>query len=181
MSGVELLSDRTEKGASAYGFPCSAAPFFKRFSLSMPTPSTIAENRRATFDYEFKEKFEAGIELRGNEVKSAKGGHFQIAGSQVLIRGGEAWLVNSHIPPYQPKNTSEGYVEDRARKLLLTTNEIKSVTGVLQDKSRRLIPLRAYLKNGFIKLELGLGSIRRKSDKREALKKRAHIREMRTL
>jgi SsrA-binding protein len=139
----------------------------------------IAENRRARFDYDIGEKFEAGIELRGYEVKSAKGGHFQIAGAQVLIRGGEAWLVNSHLPPYQPKNMPAGYTEDRARKLLLAKDEIKNITGVLQDKSRRLIPLRAYLKNGFIKLELGLSRTRRKSDKREALKKRSHLREMR--
>jgi SsrA-binding protein len=146
----------------------------------MPTSSTIAENRRATFDYEFTEKFEAGVEFRGNEVKSAKSGHFQIAGSQVLIRGGEAWLVNSHIPPYQPKNTPADYAEDRARKLLLTKNELKNITGALHDKSQRLIPLRAYLKNGFIKLELGIGRIRKKSDKREVIKKREHIREMRS-
>lgn len=139
---------------------------------------TIAENRRARFDYEFKEKFDAGIELLGNEVKSVKGGRLQIAGSQVLVRGGEAWLVNSHIPPYQPKNAPEGYAEDRARKLLLTKGEVKSITGILQDKSRRLVPLRAYLKNGFVKLELGLGRIRKKSDKREAIKKRAHMREI---
>jgi len=141
--------------------------------------STIAENRRARFDYDIKDKFEAGIELKGYEVKSAKGGRFQIAGAQVLIRRGEAWLVNSHIPPYQPKNMPSDYAEDRARKLLLTKGEIKSVTGALQDKSERLIPLRAYLKNGFIKLELGLGKARKKSDKREVLKKRAHTREMR--
>jgi SsrA-binding protein len=141
----------------------------------------LAENRRATFDYEFKEKFEAGIELRGYEVKSAKNGHIQIAGAHVLIRGGEAWLVNSHIPPYQPKNMPSDYAEDRARKLLLTKDEIKNIAGMLHDKSQRLIPVRTYLKNGFIKLELGLGRIRNKSDKREVLKKRAHVREMRTL
>lgn len=140
--------------------------------------STIAENRRARFDYDIKDKFEAGIELKGYEVKSAKGGRFQIAGAQVLIRRGEAWLVNS-MSPYQPKNMPSDYAEDRARKLLLTKGEIKSVTGALQDKSERLIPLHAYLKNGFIKLELGLGKARKKSDKREVLKKRAHTREMR--
>jgi SsrA-binding protein len=140
--------------------------------------TTIAENRRARFDYEISETFEAGIELRGCEVKSAKGGRFQIAGSQVLIRKEEAWLVNAHIPAYQPKNMPMSYAEDRARKLLLTKGEIKSAMGMLQDKSQRLIPLRAYLKKGFIKLELGLGRIRKKSDKREALKKRAHLREM---
>jgi len=138
----------------------------------------ITENRRARFDYEISQTFEAGIELRGYEVKSAKGGRFQIAGSRVLIRGGEAWLVNSHIPAYQPKNTPTDYEEDRARRLLLTRDELKSVTGALQDKGQVLIPLQAHLKHGFIKLELGLGRSRKKSDKREVIKKRSHQREM---
>lgn len=139
----------------------------------------IAENRRARFDYEIEEAIEAGIELIGPEVKSAKNGHFQIAGARVLIRGGEAFLVNSHIPPYQPKNMPAGYEEDRSRKILLTRDEIKRFTGALQEKGRMLIPLRAYLKHGFIKLELGLARTRKKSDKREAIKKRAHDREIR--
>jgi SsrA-binding protein len=141
--------------------------------------ATIAENRRARFDYEIEDTFEAGIELRGYEVKSVKAGHFQIAGARVLIRGGEAWLVNSHVPPYQPKNMPTDYAEDRARRLLLMKDEIKAITGALHEKGRFLIPLRAYLKRGFIKLELGLGQTRKKSDKREVLKKRAHVREMR--
>ena len=140
---------------------------------------TIAENRRARFDYEISDTYDAGVELFGHEVKSAKSGHFQIAGARVLIRNGEAWLVNSHIPPYQPKNTPSGYEEDRSRKLLLTKDEIKGLTGALQEKGRTLVPLRAFLKRGFIKLELGLGRSKKKSDKREALKKRAHVREMR--
>lgn len=141
----------------------------------------IAENRRARFDYDIAETREAGIALLGHEVKSVKSGQFQIAGARVLIRGGEAWLVNSHIPPYQPKNTPAEYEEDRARRLLLTKSEIKNLTGALQEKGRALIPLRAYLKHGLIKLELGLGRLRKKSDKREGLKKRSHEREMRVL
>lgn len=140
----------------------------------------IAENRRARFDYDIIETYEAGIELLGHEVKSAKGGRMQIAGARVLIRHDEAWLVNSHIPPYQPKNTPAGYEEDRARRLLLTKEEIKRLTGALQEKGQALVPLRAYVKRGFVKIELGLGRSRRKSDKRESLKKRAHEREMRT-
>jgi SsrA-binding protein len=140
---------------------------------------TIAENRRARFDYEISETYEAGIELLGPEVKSAKGGHFQIAGARVLIRGGEAWLVNSHIPPYQPKNMPSGYEEDRTRRILLTKDEIKRITGELHEKGQMLIPLEAYLKNRFIKLKLGLGRSRKKSDKREVIKKRTHNREMR--
>ncbi|HEY5221172.1 MAG TPA: SsrA-binding protein SmpB [Candidatus Paceibacterota bacterium] len=139
----------------------------------------IAENRRARFDYEISQSYEAGIELKGHEVKSAKGGRLQVAGAHVLIRGGEAWLVNSHIPPYQAANMPPDYEEDRARRLLLSKAEIKEVQGALVDKSQHLIPLRAYLKRGLIKIELGLGRTRKKSDKREVIKKRAHQREMR--
>lgn len=141
--------------------------------------ATIAENRRARFDYDIGETYETGIELLGHEVKSAKGGRFQIAGARAVIRDGQAWLVNSHIPPYQPRNTPPDYEEDRSRRLLLKKDEIKKLTGALQEKGRILVPLRAYLKNGFIKLELGLGRPRQKSDKRETLKKRLHEREMR--
>jgi SsrA-binding protein len=141
----------------------------------------ISENRRAGFDYEIKETYEAGIQLKGYEVKSAKGGHFQIAGARVLIRGGEAWLVNSHIPAYQPKNTPAEYEEDRTRRLLLKKDEIKTINGALQEKGQFLIPLQAHLAHGFVKLKLGLGRLRKKSDKREVLKKRSHQREMREL
>jgi SsrA-binding protein len=141
--------------------------------------NTVAENRRARFDYEISRSYEAGIELKGHEVKSAKGGRLQVAGAHVLIRGGEAWLVNSHIPPYQAGNTPPDYEEDRARRLLLSKIEIKELQGALVDKSRHLIPLRAYLKHGLIKIELGLGHTRKKSDKREVIKKRAHQREIR--
>ncbi len=140
---------------------------------------TIAENRRARFDYEIEDTYEAGIELRGHEVKSAKGGAFQIAGARALVRGGEVWLVNAHLPPYQPKNAPPDYEEDRARRLLLTRAEIKELTGVLNEKGRVLIPLRAYVKRGLIKVELGVGRTRNKSDKRDVLKKKAHLREMR--
>lgn len=139
----------------------------------------IAENRKAHFDYEIAKNIEAGIELYGHEVKSARAGKFQIVGARVLMRGGEAWLVNSHIPPYQPKNTSDDYEPDRARRLLLAKDEIKELTGSLQEKGWTLVPLRAYLKRGLIKIELGLGRGRKKSDKREVIKKRAHNREMR--
>lgn len=145
----------------------------------MDATNTIAENRRGRFDYEIKENLEAGIELAGFEVKGAKSGTLQIAGGHVLIRGGEAWLVNTHIPPYQQKNTPDDYEEGRARRLLLSRKEIAQLATILKDKSMHVIPLRAYLKHGYIKLDLGIGRSRRKSDKREALKKKAHQRELR--
>ena len=132
------------------------------YTISMDATNTIAENRRARFDYEIKENIEAGIELAGFEVKGAKTGMLQIAGAHVLIRGGEAWLVNSHIPPYQPKNTPPDYAEDRARRLLLTKDEIKTISGALHEKGQFFIPLQAYLKHGFIKIKLGLCHARKK-------------------
>ena len=141
--------------------------------------TTIAENRRAGFDYNITETYEAGIELIGQEVKSAKAGRFQIAGARVLIRGGEAWLVNSHIPAWQPKNAPADYEEDRARRMLLKREEIKELTGALHTKAGMLFPLEAYVTHSLIKVRLGLGTPRKKSDKREVVKKRAHNREMR--
>jgi SsrA-binding protein len=141
--------------------------------------TTIAENRRARFDYDIQGTYEAGIELQGHEVKSAKSGRLQIAGAHGLIRDGEAWLVNAHIPPYQTGNTPADYEDDRVRRLLLSKDEIKPLQGALQEKGLHLIPLRAYLKHGLIKIELGLARTRRKSDKREVIKKREHQREMR--
>lgn len=139
----------------------------------------ISENKRARFDYEISETITAGIQLNGQEVKSAKNGQFQIAGSRAIIRGREIWLINSHIPPYQPKNAPLNYEEDRVRKLLLKKEEIKKFLGKLHDKGHELIPTKVYLKKRFIKVEIGYGKLKRKSDKREAIKKQSQEREVR--
>jgi SsrA-binding protein len=134
--------------------------------------SHLAENRRARFDHEITDTIEAGIELIGGEVKSVKSGHFELSGSYALIRNGELWLLNSKVPPYQPKNMPESYEPTRTRKLLLKKEEIKALTGKLEEKGWSLIPLHAYIKHGIIKIALGLGRARNKGDKRELLKKR---------
>lgn len=139
--------------------------------------SVIAENKKARFDYEILETFGAGIELRGFEVKSAKVGRMQLTGSHAIIRGGEAWLLNSQIPPYQPNNTPKEYNVSRARRLLLRKDEIESLDGSLHEKSVSLVPLKAYIKNNLIKIELGLVRAKKKHDKREILKKKALERE----
>lgn len=138
----------------------------------------LSENRRAHFDYEILEKFEAGIELLGYEVKSVRAGRMALAGSYAIIRGGEVWLINSQIPPYQSGNTTSGYEPTRTRRLLLKKDEIGRLSGALRQKSVSLIALRAYDKNGKIKIELGLGRAKKKSDKREALKKKTVAREI---
>lgn len=139
----------------------------------------FAENRRARFDYNVLEVFEAGIALTGQEVKSVKGGRLNLSGSYAVIRKGEVWLLNSEIPAYQPKNAPPDYDAKRSRRLLLKKEEIKSLTGKLHEKGLVLVPLKAYPKKSFVKIELGLGRSRKKSDKRELLKKRAAEREMR--
>lgn len=135
--------------------------------------ASFAENRRARFDYDVLETFEAGVELRGYEVKSVKSGHMQLPGSYCLIRGGELWLVNAKIPAHQPKNAPEGYDPARTRKLLLKKNELKTLSGRLEEKGLTLVPLKAYPKKGLVKLGLGLGRSRKQKDKRDLLKKRA--------
>jgi len=129
-------------------------------------------NKRANFDYEIEEKFEAGIELKGYEVKAVKNGHMQIAGSYAVIRHNEAWLLNSHIPPYQPKNTPKDYDPARSRRLLLTKKETDYLSGKLHEKGLTLLPLEVYTKRGLVKLKLGLGKPLKKADKREVIKKR---------
>ena len=133
---------------------------------------SLSENRRARFDYDISEVFESGIELLGHEVASAKRGQMELTGSYTIIRGGEAWLVNLKIPPYQPKNIRGEYDPTRPRKLLLHKEELKELSGKLDGKSWSLLPLRAYLKKGIVKLELGLGRPKKTRDKRESIKKK---------
>ncbi len=141
--------------------------------------TVIAENKKAYFNYEILEKFEAGIVLTGQEVKSIKSGRIDLAGSYVVLKNEEAYLINANIPPYQPKNVSPDYDPERSRKLLLKKSEIKYLIGKSQEKGLTLIPLKIYTKRGKIKLEFGIGKVRKKIDKRELIKKREFEREKR--
>ncbi len=94
-----------------------------------------AENRKARFDYEILEKYESGIELLGSEVKSVRGGLMSLEGAFVIVRGGEAYLINSNIPPYQPKNAPKDYDPLRNRKLLLTKKETRELSASEKNKS----------------------------------------------
>ncbi len=142
---------------------------------------TLAENRRARFDYDILETFEAGIELTGQEVKSVKGGRCNLSGAYAILRGGEVVLLNAEIPAYQPKNAPADYDPSRTRRLLLRREEIKELTGKLHENGLTLVPLSLYTKRGMIKAALGLARSRKKHDKREVLKKRTAQREMRNI
>ena len=138
-----------------------------------------AENRKARFDYEILEKYEAGIELLGSEVKSIRNGQMSLEGAFVIIRGGEAFLINASIPPYQPKNTPKDYDPLRNRRLLLTKKEIKELSGSEKNKSLTIVPISVYNKNRKIKVEVALVKGKKKYDKRETIKKRDTDREVR--
>ena len=129
-------------------------------------------NKRASFDYETLESYEAGIQLLGHEVKSVQARHASVVGAFVIIRGGEAWLVNATVPPYQPKNTLPGYDPNRARKLLLHARELKELIGKSAQKGLTLIPLRLYTRNARIKLAFALARHKKNRDKREIIRKR---------
>ena len=140
--------------------------------------SDLAVNRRAYFDYEILQTYEAGIELRGFEVKAVKAGRINLAGAYALIRGNEAWLLNASIPPYQQKNTPAGYDPQRTRRLLLHTSEIKELTGAASQKGLTMVPLKVYTTHNRVKVLLGLGRHKKKEDKREKIKRRDTQREI---
>ncbi|MFA5095418.1 MAG: SsrA-binding protein SmpB [Candidatus Paceibacterota bacterium] len=137
------------------------------------------ENRKARFNYEILEKYEAGIELLGVEVKSVRGGRMSLEGAFVIIRGGEAFLINSNIPPYQPNNVPKDYDPLRNKKLLLTKKEIATLAGSEKNKSLTIVPISVYNKGRKIKVGIALVKGKKKQDKRESIKKRETDREIR--
>jgi SsrA-binding protein len=141
--------------------------------------ANYAENRKARFDYEILEKYETGIELLGSEVKSVRGGRMSLEGAFVIVRGGEAFIINANIPPYQVKNAPKDYDPLRNRKLLLTKKEIAELGGSEKNKSLTIVPLSVYNKNRKIKLEIALVKGKKTRDKRETIKKRETDREIR--
>jgi len=138
----------------------------------------LSENKKAYFNYEILEKFEAGISLIGQEVKSLKTRGVNLAGNYVVIKNNEAFWIGAKISPYQPKNAPSDYNPERSRKLLLKKSEIKYLIGKTKEKSLTLIPLMVYTEKGKIKLEFGLVKGKKKFDKRELIKKRETEREI---
>jgi len=131
----------------------------------------ISKNRKAFHVYHILETYEAGIQLRGSEVKSIREGKVSLKQSYVLIRKGEAWLKGFHIARYS--NTGfEGHEPIRDRKLLLHKKEIQQINSKLAEKGLTVVPTKLYFKGGFIKLEIGLAKGKKLYDKRDTKKKR---------
>lgn len=141
--------------------------------------ASILENRKAHFDYEILDTFEAGVELVGSEVKSIKNGRGSIIGSYVKILEDEAYILGMKVDEYQKGNLSDIKEKERTRKLLLNKSELKKLKKYTEEKGLTIVPLSLYLKKRWIKLSIGVGRGKKKADKRETLKKRTVERDIR--
>ncbi len=138
---------------------------------------SICKNRRARFDYQIEETFEAGIVLLGSEVKSLREGRANLVDSYARISDGEVFLMKAHIAPYEQANR-ENHDPVRPRKLLLHRSEIRRLTGKVHERGRTLIPLELYLEGGRANVELALARGKKRHDKRAAIAKRESDRQL---
>lgn len=137
----------------------------------MENVKVVARNRKARHDYFVLETLEAGIALKGTEIKSIRAGQISLKEAYVRVNGEEAWLVNAHVAPYDPASR-ENHDPLREKKLLLHKREIENLYAEVRQKGTTIIPLQVYLRNGKAKVEIGVVKGKRKYDKREAIKKR---------
>ncbi len=131
----------------------------------------IADNKKARFDFEIIETFEAGLVLQGSEVKSLRDGHCQLKDSYVAFRGHEAYLQNAHISVYQASSYNN-HEPERVRKLLLNQSELAKIQEAITEKGLTCVTLKMYFKKGLAKVEIGLARGKKKGDKRQAVKSR---------
>ena len=139
----------------------------------------LAENRKAYFDYDILEDYEAGIELLGTEVKSVRAGRVTMDGAYVTIRGGEAYILQMDIPPYQLANSPADYDPLRMRRLILTKKEIRDLADTESGQGLTIVPLRVYNKGSKVKIAIGIALGKKQFDKRESIKTRETDREIR--
>ncbi|NJN75360.1 MAG: SsrA-binding protein SmpB [Synechococcaceae cyanobacterium RL_1_2] len=148
----------------------------------MATPSKgvkiITDNRQARFLYTILETYEAGIQLVGTEVKSLREGKANIQDGYILVKNGEAWLINAHISPYQQSSQYFNHEPRRTRKLLMKKQEINKLIGQVERKGLTIVPLKMYFKNSWVKVLIGLAQGKKIHDKRQTIKERDNKREM---
>jgi SsrA-binding protein len=133
---------------------------------------TLLENRKAYFDYEILESFEAGIELLGHEVKSIKSGRGIFDGSYISIKDNELWLINFSLPPYQVNNTSKDYEERRPRRLLVGKKDIEYIVKKEKQSGLTIMPISMYNKKNLVKVQIAIVRGKKSFDKRHTIKKR---------
>jgi len=137
----------------------------------------VATNRRARFDYQVEDTYEAGLALTGSEVKSLRAGNLSLSDSYALPRGSELFLVNCRIGEYAPA-ANFGHAPLRDRRLLMRRAEIDKIRGKVDQRGYTLVPLSIYFKQGWAKVELGLAKGRKHEDRRDAIAERETKREM---
>lgn len=140
----------------------------------------LASNDRARYDYELLEKLEAGLVLDGQEVKSAKTGHLKLKGAHVAFTRGEAMLIGAHIAKYPKAGPLPDYDPDRSRKLLLHKRQLERLRGKREEEGLTIVPLRAYMVGGRIKIEIAVARGKKQYEKRESIKKRDIDRQVRS-
>jgi SsrA-binding protein len=138
----------------------------------------VSDNRQARYLYEILETYEAGIELTGTEVKSIRAGKANLQDGYALIRDGEVWLINAHISPYTSSGQYFNHEPRRTRKLLLHREQIRKLIGKVEQQGLTLVPLKMYLKRGWVKVSIALGKGKKVHDKREDIKRRQDQRDM---
>jgi len=142
-----------------------------------PEKQVVATNRRARYEYEILDTYEAGLVLLGPEVKSLRAGRANLSDAYAIIRGGQAWLLSAHISPYT-QASRDNPEPRRERKLLLHKAEISRLQGRVVEKGLTLVPLELYFKDGRAKVRIGLARGKRQYDKRESIRRREQDREM---
>src|SRR3990172_114685 len=143
----------------------------------MATEKVVATNRKAFHNFSILETYEAGLVLKGTEVKSLRESHVNFKDCYASVERGEAWLIGCHITPYH-HGSDANHDPERRRKLLLHKREINRLVGKIAERGLTLIPLRLYFKDGRVKLELGLARGKKLHDKRESIREREARREL---
>jgi len=140
-------------------------------------PGDVATNRQASFRFELLDRLECGVVLMGTEVKSLREGKAQIKDGYALVRDGELWLLNVHIPPYQPASRNN-HEPERERKLLVHRRELERLTGKTAERGLTIVPTRIYFKGPHAKVEVALAKGKDFHDKRDSIRERETKREM---
>jgi len=140
---------------------------------------TLALNKRASYDYEFLQKFEGGLVLTGPEVKSVKKGQIQLTGSFITVHNGELWLTNAQVSKYGPAGEQPQYDPRRSRKVLLHKKQIRELIGKSQQGGLTIVPISVYTRGSLVKIEFALARGKKQFEKRDKIKKRDVAREIR--
>jgi SsrA-binding protein len=149
----------------------------KKSGKRKAVPGDVATNRQASFRYDLQDRVEAGMVLRGTEVKALREGGATMKDAYATIRDGEVWLHNLHIQPYKPA-ARENHPPERDRKLLLNKREIERIVGRIAEKGWTLVPTRIYFSNGRAKVELALAKGKDRFDKRHSIREREMKRDL---